>query len=494
MANLFYIFKIKREERWGAMAALLYVLLWNVLLIVSLPPQAFALSDNYGKLFGRYFHVSGFDPVSYTVISHWGAEYNIYRHPLLAFFMYIPNRVNQVLIDLTGINLATVIMGLILVFCGFYSFILLYRIFREVIGLRRTDAWLLGWLTFSFAYVMVGISVPDHFSLSMFMLILTLYVAGRKMKAGHAFTKWQTVVFFFITAGISLNNGIKVFLANLFVNGKKFFKPANLILAVILPSLVIWGVARTEYKELKWPEYKARVEKNQAAAEKRHAKIAQTFRDTTSLRDTAAINRGIEAAIASNDSARNARKMMRAVYKHTGKPIDHTEFGQWTDITTPRLSSLVENIFGEPIQLHQDYLLKDVLVNRPVIVEYRYVFNYIIEAVIALLFLAGVWCGYTRPRGRCGRTGQEAWQRRFLSLALSFFGFDLVIHFVLGFGLNEVYIMSPHWLFIITIAMAYFVRRMEASRWLLPLRVSLALLTVYLIAWNGTLYVSYLFF
>lgn len=494
MKNPFYIFKIKHEERWPSLIVLLYVALWNVLVIYHLGKQAFALSDNYGKLFGKLFHISGFDPISYTVISSWNADYNIYRHPLLAFFMWIPNQINQGLMLITGTNWAVIIMALILVFCGFYSFILLYRTFREVIGLHSLDSWILGWLTFSFAYIMVGISVPDHFSLSMFMLILTLYVAGRKLKARHPFTKWQTILFFIVTAGISLNNGIKVFLANFFVNGKKFWRPANLILAIILPSLLIWFFARIEYKELKWPEYKARVEKNKAITEKRHDKIAQAFRDSTHLHDTASINKGIALAINKSDSTRNARKMMRAVYKHTGKPINHTEFGQWTDITTPRMESLIENIFGEPIQMHQDYKLCDVLVNRPVIVYYRYAFNYIIEGIIALLFIIGIIIGGFNLN--CNHKVQSSkfkvLSSKFLWLALSFFGFDLVIHFVLGFGLNEVYIMSPHWLFIITITIGYLVKRLDMTRYHAPLRILLILLTLYLLAWNGVLYAGFL--
>ena len=67
-------------------------------------------------------------------------EYNVYRHPLLAFFMYIPNQINQGLMMLTGINCVQFVVGAILVFCAFYSFIFLYRIFREVIGTERFDA------------------------------------------------------------------------------------------------------------------------------------------------------------------------------------------------------------------------------------------------------------------------------------------------------------------------------------------------------------------
>lgn len=477
MRNPFYIFRIRREERWGAVAALLYVALWNGLVINKCADKAFELSDNYRHLFGKLFHVSGFDPVSYIVISDWTTGYNIYRHPLLAFFMYVPNQINQGLMALTGQNCATVVMGLILVFCGFYSFILLYRSFREIVGLRCADSWLLCWLVFSFAYVVVGVSVPDHFCLSMFMLVLTLYVAGRKLKAHHPFTKWQTILFFIVTAGISLSNGVKVFLANLFVNGKKFWRPANLLFAVVLPSLLLWSGARLEWRHFERPRYKARVEKRQMVRERRHERIANAVRDTMRPGDTAVINRAIALAMARDDSVRRARNMKKAVFAHAGKPISHSEFGQWTDISTPRWPSLVENVFGEPLQLHQDHLLGDVLVSRPVIVEYRHAFSYVVEAVLSLLFLVGAWCGR---------------RSRWLWLALSFFGFDMAIHFVLGFGLNEVYIMSPHWLFVMAVTMGFLVRRAAGTRWLGPLRALLLALALYLVAWNGSLYAGFL--
>lgn len=476
MRNPFYIFRVKREERGNAIAALLFILLWNVLVICKYGSQFFALSDNYRKLFLK-FQISGFDPISYIVISHWSAGYNIYRHPLLAFFMFIPNQIDQGLMALTGMNWATVIMAVILTFCAFYSFLFLTRIFREVVGLRSFDAWLLGWLTFCFGYVIVSISVPDHFCLSMFMLILTLYVAGKKLKAQHPFTIWQTVLFFIVTAGISLNNGIKVFLANLFVNGKRFWRPANLLLAVIVPSLLIWGFARWEWEHFEKPNYiarqKAKAKKDQLWREKTFA----AFRDTTSLTDSAAIRKGYQQVIKKDIVAKYRKDHKEPWNMHKGKPINQSEFGQWTDISTPRLASLLENIFGEPIQLHKDHLLGDVLRNRPVIVKYNYVINYAVEGLVVLLFLGGIWCGR---------------RSRFLWLAPSFFGFDMAIHVVLGFGLNEVYIMSPHWLFVLTIAMAYLVKRLEGSRYALPLRGLLFALALWLVAWNGWLYTKYL--
>ncbi len=477
LQNPFFIFRIKRQERWVALGALVYALLLNILVMCAYWPSLSQTVGNFRKIVIRTFHISGYDPISYLVLTNWSTGYNIYRHPLLAFFMWVPCQINQGLTALTGTNCCMAVMAVILTFCCLYSAVLLFRILREIIGLQQTDATLLTALLFAFGYTMVVVSVPDHFCLSMFMLILTLYVAGKKMKAGHLFTKWQTVLFFILTAGISLNNGIKVFLANLFVNGRKFWRPAHLLPAVILPSLLIWGAARLEWKTFERPNYVARQAQKKAKAARDRQKIYQAFRDTTHLTDSTEIAQAVERVIKRKIRAKYIRDHKKAWNLHKGKPINKSEFGSWTDISTPRDSSLVENIFGEPIQLHQDHLLKDVLVNRPVIVGYRYVFNYVVEAIVALLFVAGIWCGR---------------RSRYLWLALSFFGFDMVIHFVLGFGLNEVYIMSPHWMFVIPITVAWLFRCTETTRWHPLLRALTLLVVVYLAVWNAVLYVDYM--
>ncbi len=477
LQNPFYIFRIKPAERWVAVGALIYGILANALVMCAYWMDLSQITGNYRKVVTRVFHISGYDPISYLVLTDWSAGYNIYRHPLLAFFMWVPCQINQGLMALTGVNCSMAVMAVILIFCCVYSAVFLWRVLSEIIGLSKTDSTLLTALLYSFGYTMVIVSVPDHFCLSMFMLILTLYVAGKKMKAGHLYTKWQTVLFFILTAGISLNNGIKVFLASLFTNGRRFWRPAHLLLAVILPSVLIWVAARQEWKTLERPNYLARQAKKKAQAERDRARISQAFRDTTQLTDSVQIAQGIDRIVKQKIRAKYVRDHKKAWNLHKGKPINQSEFGSWTDISTPRGESLVENIFGEPIQIHQDYTLLDALVNRPVIVSYRWIWNYVVEGVVALLFLVGIWYGR---------------HSRYLWLALSFFGFDMVIHFVLGFGLNEVYIMSPHWLFIIPIAVAYFVRRVAPTRWCVPLRLFLGLLALYLVVWNAVLYISYM--
>lgn len=472
---------VNKKEIIRRALVLAYVTLLNALVIVRYWHQFSYLNDNYRRLVLNTFHISGFDPLSYIVIDHWSTAYNIYRHPLLAFFMWLPSQLNAAVECLTGRNAAPLIMGCILVACAYYTYIYMVRLLHRVVGIGKDDAWLLTTFLFSFAYVMVTLSVPDHFCLSMFMLTLVLYLSGMKMKEGKLMPRWQSVLLFFLTAGISLNNGIKVFLANLFVSGKRFWRPANLLLTCVLPAALIWGFARWEWYTYERPNFIARQEAKAKKHDKLIAKTYQQVADTMHTTDTALIRRTALAIVARKDSVKAAKSSRLAIHAHEGKPIANGEFSQWTDISTPRGWSLIENVLGEPIQLHSDHLLEDVLRSRPVIVRYRFAFNYIAEALVLLLFLFGVWAGR---------------RSRFLWLALSFLGFDLLIHVVLGFGLNEAYIMSAHWLIVVPIAVAYLLKDAAHStkEWIrLTPRLLIGVLTLYLLIYNGTLYVGYLY-
>ena len=106
------------------------------------------------------------------------------------------------------------------------------------------------------------------------------------------------------------------------------------------------------------------------------------------------------------------------------------------------------------------------------VVEYRYILNYVVEALIIALFLIGIWMGR---------------KQRFLWMILSCFAFDMVLHLGLGFGINEIYIMGPHWLYVIPISIA-FIFKYANVKWRKPLRVVTALLAVFLLGWNGYLF------
>ena len=451
---------------------------------------------HYWHLFISKFHVSGFDPITYSVVSDWTAGYNVYRHPLLAFFMYVPYLINQALMCITGINCAIFIVSAIQTFCAFYASMFLYRIFREIVGVSRTDSSLLTIFFFGFSFVMLSAMVPDHFIISMMLLLLALYVSGKLILKQRSLTIWQSALYFFLTAGTSLNNGLKTYLAALFTNGKHFFRIKYFLLGVILPSAVIWGFARWEYRTFVWPKEMARKEIKMKKDKEAREKLMQQYKDTAQVKDSADVAIAVKKIVKQKARDKYVRDHKQIWNKNKGKPIAKGEFSSWTDISTSRSETMVENFFGEAIMLHQDHLLGDVLRDRPVIVKYKSPVNYVVEGIIVILFILGLIAGR---------------KSRFLWLTMMFFLFDFALHIGLGFGINEVYIMTAHYMYALPIAIGFLVEKAgtryqaevekdgylsgkrHSGNWQTwGLRGLLLALTLYLWISNGYLLVNYM--
>lgn len=492
----FHFLSIKREERLLACCIFLLVVFLNGLLVWHYQDTLTLFSDDYHKMFRNGFNVSGFDAWTYTVISKWSAtQYNIFRHPLLAVFMFIPYLINQLLIQLTGINCAIYVVAVMQVFFGFYAFIFFYRIVREGLGLTRTDSSILSLLFFSFAYILVTVMVPDHFNCSMFILLFVLYVAIVREKKRKQMGIMQTWFFFFITAGVSLNNGLKVFMSALFANGKKFFQPKYFLLAIILPSALIWGIARLEHYVFAVPEAQEKERLAKIRDREIRDSLFRAYAQQNPQEDSIEIKRMVRKTVKEWAYA----KYMRDHHdKRRGKPIAKGEFISWTDVSTDREASIQENLFGESIQLHTDHLLDDILEgNRPMIVRYQYTINYIVEGIIVALFLLGFFCGlyiflihHIPSLARRFPVVSSSAIGQFFLLMMTWFAMDMVIHVVLGFGLNEVYIMSGHWLFIIPLTISYlFLCTKGWAKHLLQILV--AMVTIFLYIYNVSLIIRY---
>lgn len=459
------IFSIRREERLLAFLLLALLVSLNALVICHYYDALTPLTDNYWNLFIGKYRISGFDPITLSVVSKWSVGYVVYRHPLLSIFLYPVYLINQLLMMITGINCAIFLVAILQIFSAFYAAIFVFRICREIVGTDIFSAYILVGLYESLAYIMVSAIVPDHFIFSSFILTLALYITGRRFISGRPMKIWQTVVYFIFTAGTSLNNGLKIFISALFVNKMRFFHWRFLLFAVILPSALIWGFCRWEYKTLVFPTWHA----NKIAKEKRDAEKKKVAEFKQHQQDSILIAQG-------KTPKPKKPKAAKPKQKKFGTPMGNGEFSRWTDISTPRWQTLVENVFGEGIQLHKAYLLKDVLRSRPLIVEYDMSLNYIVETIIVVLFLLGILCGIGS---------------RFMWTALSYFLLDMVLHIGLGFGINEPYIMSAHWMFIIPIAMAYLLRIIN-QRYIWVIHSLLILVMAFLYGWNITLVYTYL--
>ena len=440
------IFKIKKEERIPSLIALLVFVLLNGLFFYkysNLFLQAHHVS--YWQLFAKTYHVSGFDAWSYIFMSNGKLYFEIPRHPLFAVILYPFYLINKELIAAGDTNYAMIFMAILLIVSAYYSFIFIYRVFREIIEVGKKDSLLLSAMLYSFGMVMVSMLVPDHFCWSLFLLTMTLYLAGKAMKEKKQLSAWTIGILSFLTGGVTLSNIAKTYLAAWFVNGKKVFAWKNMI-AMILPAILLVGTAYLIYTEIREPQFHT----DKKIEIKAHAK------DTLQ---------------AHKDSIHHAW-----VLAHTGEPMKKEGFWKWTDMSTSRSDALIHNMMGESIQLHDSYLLDDMCVNRPTVVKYNYVFNYIIEGIVALLFILGIIV---------------AVRHRFFLMALSWLALDICIHFVMGFGLNEMYIMACHWIFIIPISIAYLLKSLTPSRQTIVRGITL-LLTLYLWVWNGYLVFSYM--
>ena len=338
----------------------------------------------------------------------------------------------------------------VIVFSALYTVVFMYRTLREVLAMSKRDSLLLVALLFSFAHVLLPTMVPDHFIISMMLLAMTLYIVGRKMMAGRPVTTCQSAFLLFFTSGIALSNGIKTILSGWFANGRRVFRPKFVIVGILLPLAALFVIQRVQYEVFEVPQQQ---EINHMLAEK-----AKKFPDQVKKEEA-------------------ERKKHKVWIEENGmKHAGDTGLLNLIDLKTPRIPAIIENLFGESFQLHEAHLLEDVHETRPEIVSYCYRYHYIIEAVIVLLFLVGIVCGI---------------RYRFFLMLLSWMGFDVFLNIILGFGINEVYIMTSGWAFIVPVSFAYLLKRCRGKARAAMTGV-LLLLTCYLWIYNGTLIVKYL--
>lgn len=405
--------------------------------------------------------MSGFDPITYYVLSDWEVRYNVYRHPLLAFWLYPFFLLNKGLMAITGINCALFIATTLQLVFACYGWLFCYRIIRHLIGLSRNDATLLSFYLFGQAYVLLSVMVPDHFLFSLTLLLAMVYVGARRMQANISIGAGYTWLFFILTAGVTLSNGVKVFVTTFIAKGKKFFHWRYLLFNVLLPAALMWQCCQYTYRYFVLPGELQRKEIQARKKAENKKKQAQ--------KQMATAQKNGEKAAQPKNKAQHKPKVSK-----NGKPFMDGAFMQWSDATTNRVSSWVENMTGEAILLHRDHLLQDVLRQRPVIVPYRTFIPYILLSSIVLLTLAGAWYGRKHP----------VWH-----LVLGCFAIDVALHLGLGFGINEIYIMSPHWAFIYPIAFSFVLTRLSGHS-KTALRALLLFTTILLYAYNGTLIVQ----
>ena len=242
-------------------------------------------------------------------------------------------------------------------------------------------------------------------------------------------------------------------LADWFANGRHVFRFKFIVIGILLPLTALFCIQRVQYQLLEVAQ--------QEALQHMLAEKARKFPDKVKKEKAEQEKHKVWIE-------RNGMKQMGAD-------------GIWNliDFDTPRLPVLIEDLFGESFQLHENHLLEDVHETRPKFVNYRYAYKYCIEVVIVLLFLAGVMCSI---------------RYKFFLMLLSWLGIDMLLNIVLGFGINEVYIMTSGWAFIVPIALGYLLK--HSKQWNMKVYATMIgiifVLSCYLWISNGTLIVKYL--
>ena len=435
---------LRKEERPVALVALVVFVLLNAMLIYN-HYDSFTRGAHVGfwSVFYNHLGMSGYDVFSLIFISCMRLHWNALRHPLFVAVLLPLYWINHTIMPPTEFNFAVFLMAAVLVACDVWGVILLHRILRDIVGCTRKDTlWLIA-LFYGFAHIMITTMVPDHFALSLPLLLLTLLLTGRKLQEGKRFTYLQQALLFMLTAGITLTNGVKVALAAWFAAGKKVFSWRS-IASFVVPTLLLALVVVWQQKAIIEPQEQG-------------------------------IKR-IEAAIKKKDPGRvdKLKEHNDFVKQQNGQALaEKVPLLEWSDMTTSRWKTVVHNLFGESLQLHRDHLLEDVQQTRPVFVAYSHRFNYFVEGVVLMLLLAGAWV---------------ARRSKFFLVVVSWFGFDMLMHIGFGFGINEVYIMTAHWAFIIPIAIGYLLSRKPQVQ----ARPLVAILALWMWAYNAKIICGYL--
>ena len=387
------------------------MVLWKPDIFTNTKYAAWSAFWNHGEL-------SGFDTYTYIVVTSFHPVYVLSRHPILAMMLWPFYELNNALKELFHINCAIYVVAVLWTVLASCSWILMYRIQRKIIELSWQLSLLLTLFFFSFSHVMIILFFPDHMGISLPLLLLTIYLAGKALKQNKRFALWHSLPLVFFATGVTTTNLVKVGIADLFTQwGKIPFKKMVLHFMLYLIPLAVLYAAYSYQMETSQKQEEQRIVKIEKAKMKKDKKYAEKYK----------------AGKQEYKERREQQILDIPIVTDTEYHID-------------RLPSLVENVFGEGLILHDTYTLKDANRgnHRPVLVTYSHWWYYAIEGLIVALFLMGIWIGR---------------REKFLWMVLSMFLFDMLLHVGLNFASADVYIMTAHWAFVTPIAIGYLIKK-----------------------------------
>ncbi len=387
------------------------MVLWKPDIFTSTKMAAWSAFWNHGEL-------SGFDTYTYIIVTSFHPVYVLSRHPILAMMLWPFYQLNIALKELFHINCAIYVVAVLWTVLATCSWVLMYRIQRRIMDLSWQTSLLLTFFFFSFSHVMIILFFPDHMGFTLPLLLLTIYLAGKAMKENRRLSAWYSLPLAFFATGVTTTNLVKVGIADLFTQwGKVSFKKGILHFMLYLIPVALLFAAYFYQMETSQKQEQERITKIEQAKIKKDKKYAEKYK----------------AGMQEYKERREQQILDNPIVTDTEYRID-------------RLPSLVENVFGEGLILHDTYTLKDANRgnNRPVLVRYTHWGYYAIEGLIVALFLLGIWIGR---------------RQRFLWMVVSMFLFDMLLHVGLNFASADVYIMTAHWAFVIPIAVGYLIKK-----------------------------------
>lgn len=421
---------------------------FNFMMVYDAPDTWTNPKVGYWTGFWNRFEFSGFDPYTYIIISLWRPLYVLARHPLLSAMVWPLAELNAELKADLGINCAIYIVAVLWTMISTCSWVLTYKICRKLQKLTWRASILLTFLFFGFSHIMLTIFVPDHFTLSLPLILLVIYLAGKAIKKHRPMPLWQSLPLTFLSTGITTTNIVKIGFADLFTQKKSLMAWVKHFAWYLIPLSMLFGLYVLQENTTQLEETQSN-ERHMEEKAKKNAAFAKSWAEEKEHR----------------------RKT------HEAQIIDMPGVS-CTDYEVDRFTAIYENIFGEGLILHPDYLLKDTnKKHRPGIVHYSNWWCYLAEGIIVLMFLFGLWCGRRNPL---------VW------MTLSMFLFDMVLHVGLNFAAADVYIMTAHWAFIIPIAISCIYRSIRKQPRLYSLILTTLLLCITTFLWwhNASLIIT----
>lgn len=394
------------------------------------------------KFYGVFFPIiSGYDPYLLSTLTDWShTQYlhssSLFSHPGFAIITLPFAVLNTLVSFFIGTNCANFILSITLTLMYVASVIFLKKILEELVYLKPHEALILSLLFGSMAYVLIMSFTPDHFAFSQFFLILYTYL-WTKNKSKE--TQKKSLFFtYIIICGITITNGIKILLSLLFFKrGRGFLKYSLLsiiILAVttLIPRILTIGIDysrnNTDITYLAKKYVNSINNKHFYSDEKEIEGKYHVIKPDCSPKQ--------------NESNKQLKEQKVSItgnflfYKLRGIFL---EYMVWTGETVSRFDAFVYNMFGESSILHKNSINKDGIG----FVSYSNIFINVVNYIFILMVFCGIYIGRKTP---------------LMKLLTIFLSTDILLHIIIGFGINEVHIFSPHYLFIYVISIGYLIK------------------------------------